>query len=388
MTKVARYSDPTLQIIFSITLVAVLGVSSITPAFPSVVRELRISSHSIGLLVTVFTLPGVFLTPLFGVLADRYGRKKILVPALFVFAVAGSWCFWVHDFGLLLLLRFLQGIGAAPLGSLNHTVIGDIYSGRERTRALGYNASILSIGTAAYPSIGGALALLGWNYPFLLHLVGIPVALLVWFSLRNPEPPRTEQTLTDYLKATARLVYDRRVLALFTSSTFTFILLYGPYLTYVPLWLAQRFAVSSLWIGLIVSSTSIASGLTATQVGRLSTRFGERTLVRASYLLFAVSLGSIPLLPALGYVLLSTASFGVAMGINTPTVPGLLTALAPQGNRGAFMSLNGMVLRLGQTLGPLLMGGVLILGGMTSVFWGGVVLALIAFVLLHLFLVD
>lgn len=388
MTRLARYSDPTLQIIFSVTLVAVLGVSSITPAFPSVVRELRISSHSVGLLVTVFTLPGVILTPLFGVLADRYGRKKILIPALFLFGISGTWCFWARDFGLLLLLRFVQGVGAAPLGSLNLTVLGDSFSGRERTRAFGYNASVLSIGTAAYPSIGGALALFGWNYPFLLHLVAIPVALLVWLSLQSPEPPRTEQTLAAYLRESARLVFDRRVLALFASGTFTFILLYGPYLTFVPLWLAERFEVSSLWIGLMVSSSSVSSGLTATQLGRLSARFGERTLVRASYILFAISLGAIPLLPALGYVLFSTTCFGAAMGINTPTVPGLLTGLAPQGNRGVFMSLNGMVLRLGQTLGPLIMGGIFILGGMTGVFWGGVVIALIAFAVLQLFLAD
>ena len=72
------YHNKNLQVIFSITLVAVLGVASITPAFPKMERELNVSAQDIGLLITVFTLPGVILTPIFGVLADRFGRKKNL----------------------------------------------------------------------------------------------------------------------------------------------------------------------------------------------------------------------------------------------------------------------------------------------------------------------
>ena len=61
---------------------AVLGVSSITPVFPDLVRELGISGVEVGLLITFFTLPGVFLAPVLGVLADRFGRKKILIPSI------------------------------------------------------------------------------------------------------------------------------------------------------------------------------------------------------------------------------------------------------------------------------------------------------------------
>src|SRR5215212_1485895 len=123
------YKDHNLHVLWGVTLMAVLGTSSITPAFPTIVRALGISSGQVGLLITFFTLPGIVMTPLLGVLSDRYGRKKILVPALL----------------------FFQGMGAAALGTLNVTVIGDIYDGRERSSALGYNSSVLSVGTASYP---------------------------------------------------------------------------------------------------------------------------------------------------------------------------------------------------------------------------------------------
>src|SRR6056297_685183 len=124
-----------IYIIFGITLLAVMGVASITPAFPSIAEHFDINYKKIGLLITVFTLPGIFLTPVLGILADRFGRKTILAPALFLFAIAGFACSQVNSFNSLLILRFIQGIGAASLGSLNVTLIGDIFPTEQRATA-------------------------------------------------------------------------------------------------------------------------------------------------------------------------------------------------------------------------------------------------------------
>jgi ACDE family multidrug resistance protein len=160
------YLNKNLLIIFSITLLGVMGVASITPAFPEIATHFQIPYKKVGWLITVFTLPGIALTPVLGVLADRYGRKTILAPALFLFALAGFACSQVNDFETLIVLRFIQGIGAASLGSLNVTLIGDIFKNEQRPAAMGYNASVLSLGTAAYPAIGGALTMISWNFPF------------------------------------------------------------------------------------------------------------------------------------------------------------------------------------------------------------------------------
>ena len=158
-----------------------MGVASITPAFPSIIKHFAISPSQVTLLITVFTFPGIFLAPVIGILADRYGRKKILLPSLFLFGIAGLGCFFTNNWHILLVFRFFQGIGAASLGMLNVTIIGDLFSGEKRGAIMGYNASVLSIGTAAYPAIGGALAMAGWQFPFLLPFFAIPTALLIIF---------------------------------------------------------------------------------------------------------------------------------------------------------------------------------------------------------------
>ena len=81
--------DQNLYLIFSITLIGVMGVASITPAFPKMAEIFNISSQKVGYLISVFTLPGIFLTPFLGVLADRFGRKTVLVPALLLFVLQG-----------------------------------------------------------------------------------------------------------------------------------------------------------------------------------------------------------------------------------------------------------------------------------------------------------
>jgi MFS transporter, ACDE family, multidrug resistance protein len=215
-------------VLWGVTLIAVLGVSSVTPAFPGIVQELGVSSGQVGLLITVFTLPGIVLTPVLGVLSDRYGRKKILVPALLLFGVAGGACTLTRSFELLLALRFFQGMGAAALGTLNVTVIGDIYGGREQSAVLGYNSSVLFVGTASYPAIGGALATFGWFYPFALPVIAVPIGVFVVFSPRNPEP-RNEQGLKEYFGSVWWHLADREVVGLVGVSLLTFVILFGPH---------------------------------------------------------------------------------------------------------------------------------------------------------------
>ncbi len=362
------YLNKNLQVVFTVTLMAVLGVSSITPAFPKVIDYFKISPQSVGLLITVFTIPGVFLTPVAGILADRIGRKKILVPSLLLFGSAGFLCAFTRSFSVLIILRFIQGIGAASLGSLNVTIIGDLFHGKERGTAMGYNASILSVGTASYPALGGLLALLGWNYPFLLPILAIPVGILVIVRLQNPEP-HVKQNLRTYFAGVWRSI-DRQVLGLFIVSTSTFILLYGAYLTYYPILIGKNFGGTTLIIGLIMSSMSATTAAVSSQLGRLIKIFSERSLIKISFIFYGLSLLLVPVVSNAWILLIPTVIFGLAHGVNIPSIQTLLAGLAPMEHRAAFMAANGMVLRLGQTLGPLIAGFFFIQWGIPGVFLG------------------
>jgi MFS transporter, ACDE family, multidrug resistance protein len=363
-----------LQIIFAITLMGVMGVVSITPAFPLIIDHFKIDNKQVGLLITAFTLPGIFLAPVLGLIADLVGRKTILVPSLFLFALAGFMCSQADSFNELLILRFIQGIGGASLGSLNVTLIGDIFTGSDRATAMGYNASVLSIGTAAYPVIGGSLAMIGWNFPFYFPLMAIPLGLTVTFILKNPLVVSADSLLS-HVRATLSSLSQKRVLGLFVLNILTFMILYGSYLTYFPLKLEESFGSKSFFIGLVLSSSSITTAITATQLGKLSRHFDHERLLVYSFIIYAVSLALIPLLPYAILMFIPAMLFGFAQGINIPNIQTMLVNMAPIQHRGAFMSINGMVIRIGQTLGPMLAGLFYVIGGIRFAFIGGAILA-------------
>lgn len=332
-----------------------MGVSSIAPAFPSIGRSLDVSTNQIGLLITFFTLPGIIFTPIFGILADRFNRKVILVPSLFLFGIAGTACALADSFEQLLMFRVFQGIGSAALGVLNLTLIGDLYLGNERATVMGYNGSVLSIGTALYPAIGGALAIIGWSYPFYLSLLALPVGLFALFFLRQ-ETEKNGLEIKFYLKEVKSALFSKKVMALFLCMFFTFIILYGGYITYFTILLDEKFAKSSFAIGAILSGSSLVTAITSAQLGRLTARFNEQTLIKAAAVLYTLIFAMIPFVDNLWFFAIPISLFGVAQGMNIPSIMNLLTGFAPKEFRAAFLSANWMVMRLGQAIGPYVLG--------------------------------
>jgi predicted MFS family arabinose efflux permease len=374
------HRDPNLLIIFGVTLMAVLGVSSITPAVPRIGRSLNLPSQTVGNLITVFTLPGVFLTPILGILVDRWSRERMLVPSLMIFGLAGGACSLARDFELLLALRFVQGIGAAALNVLYVTLIGDLYSGQERTTAMGYNASVLSVGTASYPIIGGALAMLGWHWPFALSVLAVLLGFAVIFALENPEP-RKDQELRTYLSRAWEDIKHLQAIGLFALTLMTFVVIYGAYLTYLPFLMENAFQASPFLIGMTMSAMSLATALTSSQLGKLVRLCSERALLQISCVLYALAFLTIPHFPTVWSLWIPIVFLGIAQGLSIPNLQALLAGLAPIEHRGAFMAVNGVALRLGQTLAPPLMGAVFSVWGMDSTFYTAAAVAVAMLVL-------
>jgi len=351
-TEIPTIKDFNLYIIFSITLFAVMGVASITPAFPQIIKHYNLSVQQIGYLITVFTLPGIFLSPFIGILADRYGRKTILFPSMLIFGVAGFLCAFQSDYKSLLIMRFFQGVGASSLGSLNITLIGDLFDGKNRIKAMGYNASVLSIGTASFPAIGGLLASFDWQYAFYLPVIILPFAFVVLFRLQTPNV-RTNISLREYLGNAWKTINRKKVWGLYLVNILVFIILYGAFLSFFPILMEARFQANSLVIGITMSLMSLTTAISSSQLAEVRKRVTSHTLLYLSSLGYAISL--VILSFAAGWIMLIIAIslFGLAHGFFIPNIQTAFVGMAPLSERAAFMSVNSMVLRIGQTLGPI-----------------------------------
>src|SRR6185295_8708924 len=101
--------------------------------------------------------------------------KKILISSLVLFGIFSLACFSATSFNSLLIFRFLQGVSAASLGSLNIVIISDYFKGYEKNKVLGLNSAVLSIGTAVFPIMTAGLLHYGWNFPFLISSIAIVI---------------------------------------------------------------------------------------------------------------------------------------------------------------------------------------------------------------------
>ena len=371
------FFNKNLQIIFSVTLIAVMEVSIITPVLPQIAEALSITADKANLLIVVFTMPGIILSPILGIAADRFGRKNVLVPALLLFGICGTLSGLTKDFTLILILRFFQGAGAASFGALNQTIIGDIFPGKERINAMGYNSSVLSIGTMVYPAIGGAVALLGWHYPFFLSTLAFPVALLVILGLKYDEPVKSEN-IGSYLKESFKLIRKKEIISLYIATLAAFILLYGILLSFFPFFIIEKFNVNTMVIGLTMSAASIGTIIGSFNLGRLSSKFSPKKLLVAAFLIYAIALPVAYFMPVIFLFMIPVLIYGFANGILMPNIQTQISIFAPTRYRGAFMSINSSVLRLGQTTGPLLSGIIITKYGGGYVFLAGIMFALAA----------
>ena len=351
-TEITTIKDFNLYIIFSITLFAVMGVASIAPAFPQIIKHYSLSVQQIGYSITVFTLPGIFFSPFIGILADRYGRKTILFPSMLIFGVAGFLCAFQSDYQSLLMMRFFQGVGAASLGSLNITLIGDLFDGKNRIKAMGYNASVLSVGTASFPAIGGLLASFNWQYAFYLPGIILPFAFVVLFRLQTPNV-RTNISLREYLGNAWDTINRKKVWGLSLVNILVFVILYGAFLSFFPILMESRFLANSLVIGITMSLMSLTTAISSSQLAMVRKRVTSNTLLYISSLGYAISLVLLSFATDWIMLIIAISLFGIAHGFFIPNIQTALVGMAPLSERAAFMSVNSMVLRIGQTLGPI-----------------------------------
>lgn len=364
-----------LILIYGTALISVMGVSIILPVLPQMGLFFGLSHISLGALVISFTLPGIFLAPVGGILADRLGCKAVLVPCLVIFAVAGVLAGLADSLGEFIFWRIVQGCGAACLGVLYNAIIANLFQqDAQRLRIMGFAATVLSLGAALYPALGGFLGEWGWRYPLFISLGALPLAGI---ALCTPiAKPATRQSMALYKQDTLQTLRSRRIMAHFFLTLCAFAVLYGPLITYFPVLASVEFGASPALIGGVFSVAALGTSLASSFLGPLARVLSPRTMVYTGACFFSASMLLFPFIGNMYAFALPVLLYGLGQGLVYPAAMTSLSGLAPAGSRGIVMAVNGTVLRLAQTLSPALCGLFFWLGGFNGVFAAGVFMGL------------
>jgi DHA1 family tetracycline resistance protein-like MFS transporter len=350
-----------------------LGFGLVLPLLPYYGRALGAGAAEIGLLFGAYSLTQFLLAPLWGALADRYGRRPVLlasiaggVAAYVVFAVAGS-------YPVLLLSRVLAGLSAAVIG-VGQAYLADRTPPEDRARGMGLLGAALGMGFVVGPALGAVLSRWGYAVPgfvaagltaanFVLALRGLPESL----------PPERRREALGGVHPLRRLRAGTTpglagVLAILFLTTAAFSVLYPVF----PLFLHARFGYGPMEAGVLFSLVGlVAAAVQGGALGKLARAAGERPLLRAGALVMGAGLALLPLqfvrTPAVLVATLLPMALGFA--VTTPIAQTLLSRLSTAAEQASSLGMGQSMTSLARACGPLLGGFLYEHAGTASPFW-------------------
>ncbi|WP_372758615.1 multidrug effflux MFS transporter [Litorivivens sp.] len=191
-----------------------LSTDMYLPALPSLVAYFDTTLPAVQWTLSAYLIGFATFHLLCGPLADRYGRKPILLGGISLFTVACVGCALSTTIESLIFWRFMQGISACVGPTLGRAMARDIYGPSQAAKALGYMAAIMALAPVVAPLLGGwMLAFTSWHSIFwVLAGYGLLALVLVWLVLPETLPAPTALRLSTILSNYRHLLSHRHFL--------------------------------------------------------------------------------------------------------------------------------------------------------------------------------
>jgi multidrug resistance protein len=336
----------------------------------------------VGLILTMYSLAQFLFLPVLGHLSDRYGRRPIILWSLIIEAASLALTALAGSLPLLLLARFIGGLGAANLGSAQ-AVVSDTTTPQDRAKGMGVVGAAIGLGFVIGPALGGGLAAIGFTVPFWcaggLALVN---AAMVYRLLPETHPVSARSAeialqripyagLAESMQRSAIL----RLLGinlLYTSAFAAMEAMFPLFSEQTFGWKAPQNAYLFVYVGIIM--VMMQGGL----VGRLARRWGVHALLLSGLVVLAIGLLLLPLGTRLATLLLAVGLLSAGSGTVAATSSTLASLVTPRHEQGRTLSTIQSIGGLGRIIGPVASGAIYALAGAGAPFEVGGVLILIA----------
>ena len=344
-----------LAIAIAVGAMGTVGFSVTSPILPDLADAFDVSRGAIGLVQAAVSIPGVLFSAYIGYLADRLGRRRVILAALLLFATFGLAGFFARSYWGLVTVRFLQGIGTSGILGVGIVLVGDIFTGEARTRAMGINITGITLMGVLSPTVAGFLARGGTFRPFLIFLIGYPLAL--WASRMPADAPSDAaapplshlRSAILTLRRAGKLTDFAGLLVVTAAGVFV---LHGLGLTVTPLFLDEAFSVSVGVRGLIVGTFQLGVMFVAVRITRIRARLGGTVTMTTSFSLMVVGTMVSALAPNEWVVGAGLAVAGLGFGLYVPVVQSFAAEVGTDLYRGLTVLSWVTVVRLAQVIGP------------------------------------
>ncbi|MHC5249146.1 MDR family MFS transporter [Enterococcus sp. LJL90] len=389
--------------VFVATFMTAIEGTIVTTAMPTIVGSLD-GLEIMNWVFSVYLLTNAMMTPIYGKLADKVGRKPIFMLGILIFIIGSSLCGLSNTMLTLIIARAIQGIGAGAIMPVALTIIADMYTVEKRAQVLGFNNAAWGISSVLGPLAGGLIVdTIGWHWIFFINLpIGLVLLGLIYLFLQEEKVPRTAKrvdvvgTITllvtlfslllgfqelengvsvsvlflfviailafvIFLKAEKKAEDPIITLGLFKSPLFVaanlVAALVSGYLigidVYIPMWMQGVLGISAAIGGLALAPMSILWMAGSFLAGRWLSKFSEQRILLQGLSLVALGGFGLFFLPAYSnynFFLVISAVIGLGFGITITTATVSVQSSVPPESLGVATSFNTLVRTIGQTV--------------------------------------
>ncbi len=345
-----RLAARKLVLLLVATLTIMAGII-IAPSLPAIETRFADSEHIALLSRMVLTLPSLFVAlsaPLAGMLADRFGRKGLLVMAIALYGVSGASGLIADNLTALLVGRAVLGVAIGAIITLSTALIGDYFTGAERERYLGLQQAFVQLGGVVFVMSGGLLAELHWRMPFVIYGAALILIPAVIFCLTEPQRPRTLQSTTKLTDAPVNW------LVVGTVCLLAFLINVSFYT--VPSQLQFHMQALNIYnasgFGMVLGAFNLAGGLAALCFGGLKRRLDTTLIFLLGFSLMAAGFGLLSIASRFEGLVLANAILGAGLGIAMPNVMSTAIAHSAPALRGRIAGMAATSIFIGQFISP------------------------------------
>ncbi|ACT03724.1 MFS transporter [Paenibacillus sp. JDR-2] len=362
MTLLLKNRGALLILMFNLLLVFT-GIGLVIPIMPKFMETLGITGGIVGLLVAAFSLTQLLFSPLAGRLSDKFGRKRMIVIGMLVFAVSEAMFGFAESSVLLFVSRLLGGVSAAMIMPAVMAYAADITTKEERASGMGFINAAITTGFIIGPGIGGYIAEFGIRAPFYAAgAAGVLAAVINLIILPESKPVQEEATETSAAGKEQRgfitqLRYSYRE-PYFLALIIVFVMSFGlaNFETVFGLFVDHKFGYEPKDIAFIITFGSIAGAVVQVTIFSWILRtFGERRVISICLLFAGLFIVLTLFVHKFWMVFAVTFIIFLAIDILRPAISTQMSMVAKD-QQGYVAGLNSAFTSLGNIAGPIIAG--------------------------------